>query len=492
MASIHHQTRHAAIWSALDVFMRQGVQFGVTIVLARLLSPGDFGLLAMLSLFVGLAGIFIDGGLGAALIQRQHSSRTDESSIFFFNLGMGALTALLLCLCAPWIAGFFGQPLLAPLTQALALALFINAGGAIQMTLLQRALDFRAIARIGGVASLLSGLLAIALAMRGYGVWSLAAQAVAASAITVALLWRLHPWRPTRAFSLASLRAYFRFGAYETAANVTDVVSTNLNAILIGKLFSAHDAGLYDRAQRLQQLPANTLTLILNRVAFPAFARRNADKTWLAHGLKRAQQLSMAINLPAMAALIVLAEPLLLTLLGARWVAAAPVVRVLALASVLWPLHVMNLSVLRAQGGADSFFRITMLKKVLTIGLTLAVSPFGALAIAWAQVVTSVFAYFVNTHFSKRLLDYGAAAQLRDLCGLCLATAPMAAAMLAVTAWLDAAPAVTLLLALLAGAVIYWLACRLLCRETLNELLALAGRRARPAQPPMAATGDQA
>lgn len=458
------------------MLVRQGVQFGVLIVLTRLLTPEDFGLLAILTLFIGFASIFTDGGLSAALIQRQNSTPTDESSVFIFNIGMGALSTFLLCVSAPCLADFFEQPSLTPLTYTMAAVLFINACGAIHMTLLQRELNFRTIAQIGGTASLLSGLLATVLAAYGFGAWSLAAQAIASSAITTSLLWHLHPWRPTWKFSMSSLYLHFHFGAYEAAANITDVISNNLTSVLIGKLFSTHDAGLYDRAQRIQQIPANILTLILNRVAFPAFSRKNTDKTWLAHGLKRAQQLSMAIHLPATIALAVLAEPLLATLFGAQWTATAPVIQILAIAGLLWPLHTMNLSVLRAQGKAKTFFQITIFKKFFTIGLTLITCQFGIIAIAWSQAVASILAYLVNTYFSKRLLDYGALQQLRDLQGLFLASAPMVAVMLVIVAQ-NYAAATTLPLALISGTTVYWLTCRFLCRNTLDELLGLTAAK---------------
>ncbi|GAB1232683.1 lipopolysaccharide biosynthesis protein [Ferrigenium sp. UT4] len=481
-AARQQTTRRAVIWSALDVFLRQGVQFIVLVLLARLLAPEDFGLVAMLALFIGVAGIFIDGGLGSALIQRQHSSRSDESTIFYFNLGMGALTAALLCLGASWIATFFGHPLLESMTYALAFSLVLNALGAIHTSLLTREMDFRTLAKVGATSSLLSGALAVALAFAGYEVWSLVSQTLCASAVSALLLWWWHPWRPAWTFSCASLASYFRFGGYEMAANLTDAVSTNLNAILIGKLFSVREAGYYDRAQRMQQLPVNMMANIINRVAFSSFSRHSEDKARLAEGLKRSQQLSMVINLPAMAVLVVLAEPLVVTLLGARWAPAVPILQVLAVAGLLWPLHVMNLSVLKAQGKARVFFWITILKKTVAIGLTLAASLIGVMAIAWAQVAVSLFAFLVNAHYSRVLLGYGAFAQLRDLGALFAATVPMTLAMLALTAWLEIAPALELLLAGAAGAAAYWLACRVLCRGTTDELLALAGVRTKQGQ----------
>lgn len=470
-------TRRAVMWSALDVLMRQGVQFVVLVVLARLLAPEDFGLITMLALFLSLASIFVDGGLGSALIQRQHSSHLDESTIFFFNFGMGGVTAVLMCLGAPWIAAFFSQSLLENIAYALAFSLLINSVGAIHITLLTREMDFRTLGKIGALSSIFSGVLAIVLAFAGYGVWSLVAQALCASLVSVALLWWWHPWRPTWTFSRDSLKTYFRFGGYEMAANLTDALTTNLNAILIGKLFSLRDAGFYDRAQRMQQLPVTMMANIVNRVAFSAFSRHSADKARLTHWLKRSQQVTMAVNLPVMVMLSVLAEPLVVLLLGTRWLSVAPILQVLAIAGLLWPLHVMNLSVLKAQGKAKVFFWITMLKKSVAIGLTLAASLVSVMAIAWAQVVVAVFAFLVNAYYSRVLLGYGAFAQLSDLASLFAATIPLAIVTVAMTTWLELPPVLELMFAGTMGAVVYWLACRVLCPDTMDELLTQAGLR---------------
>jgi len=482
MTTLHQKTTSAAKWSALDMFMRQGVQVAVTVVLARILTPEDFGVIAMLALFIGVAGIFIDSGFSSALIQRQKITHTDESTVFFFNLVMGAVAALLLCAAAPWIATFFKQPVLQYLTYAMAFNLFIGAFGSIHTTLLNKELNFRTTAKVGVASSVSAGAVAIYMASQGFGVWSLAANSVMSGIITVLLLWLWHPWRPAWTFSLASLRSFFRFGGYTMAATLTDVFSTNLYSILIGKMYSARDVGFYDRAHHTQQLPITLMMGIINRVAFSSFATVAEDKARLVRGLRQAQAISMFVNIPVLAGIIILAEPLVLTLFGEQWLSIVPILQVLGLGGLLWPLHVLNLNILMAQGRSDLFFKITIFKKMFAISLTVAASFYGVMAIAWTQVVISILAYFVNTHYTKALLGYGGLKQLRDLAVNFVSVLPMVGAVYLMMDTMQTLPLIELGLAGIVGGGVYLLTCRLLCEELLDECLMLAGIRARPVQ----------
>jgi len=481
MTTLQQKATSAAKWSALDVFLRQGVQLAVTVVLARILAPEDFGVIAMLALFIGAASIFIDSGFSSALIQRQHVTHTDESTVFFFNLGMGSVTALLLCAAAPWIASYFKQPVLQYLTYAMAFNLFVGAFGSIHATLLNKELNFRTTAKVGAVSSIVAGTAAIYMAIQGYGVWSLAANSVASAIVTVLLLWLWHPWRPARSFSFASLRSFFRFGGYEMAAGLLDVLSTNLYLILIGKLYSVRDVGFYDRAQRTQQLPITLMMGIINRVAFSTFASVKEDKVRLVRGLRQAQAIAMFVNLPVMLCVIILAEPLVVTMFGAKWLPIVPILQVLGLGGLLWPLHVLNLNILRAQGRSDLFFRITMIKKVFTISMTVVASFYGIMAIAWMQVVISFLGYFVNTHYTKIFLDYGGWKQLSDLGVNFMSVMPMVIAAYFVNDMMQVAPIVKLIAASIIGCGVYLLTCRMLCAGVLNECLRMVGLRKRTA-----------
>lgn len=482
MTTLHQKTTSAAKWSALDVFMRQGAQFVITIVLARILVPEDFGVIAMLSMFTGVAGVFIDNGFSAALIQRQNTTNADESTVFFFNLGMGAVTALLLCAAAPWIATFFKLPVLKYLSYAMAFSLFVGAFGSIHTTLLSKEMNFKTTAKVGVVSSVVAGALAIYMASQGYGVWSLAGHTVVSGIVTALLLWLWHPWRPAWIFSFDSLRSFFRFGGYEMASTLLDVFATNLYFVIIGKMYSVRDVGFFSRARNTQLMPVTLMMGIIQRVAYSAFSSVSEDKARLVRGLRQAQAVSMFMNIPIMVGVIILAEPLVLTLFGDQWLPCVPILQVLGLGGILWPLHILNLNILKAQGQFGLKFRIEVIKKVFAISLTVAASYYGVMAIAWAQVVLSVLGYFVNTHYTKVLLGYSGLKQLRDLAMNFVAVIPMAGAVYLITNIMQTVPLVELVVASAMGCGIYLLTCRLLCAELLNESLVLAGVRTRLVQ----------
>jgi O-antigen/teichoic acid export membrane protein len=473
MTNLSRKTTAAAKWSAVDVIARQGVQFAISIVLARILAPADFGVVAMLAIFVAVGGIVIDSGFGSALIQRQNTTRAEESTVFYFNLAMGATIAGLFCLLAPYIAAFFGQPILRYLTYAMALNLLIGSLGSIHATLLNRMMDYKTLAKVGVVSSVLAGMLAVYLASRGYGVWSLAANSLASGTITAILFWTLHSWRPAWTFSLTSLSSFFRFGGYQMAATLTDVVTTNLYLVLIGKLYSARELGFYSRAQNTQQLPVTLMMGIINRVAFATFASVKDDKERLIRGLRQAQAVSMLINAPLMLGVVILAKPLVTTLFGDQWAPCVPILQVLGLGGVLWPLHVLNLNVLVAQGRSDLLFRLTIVKKLFSVTLTIAASLYGVMAIAWAQVVISLVAYFANAHYTKSMLNYGAWKQLNDLRVIFISVVPMAFVVYLLNDLVLAPGFARLILATAGGVVTYWLTCRILCADAMNLLISM-------------------
>ena len=227
----------AVIWSAVDIFFRHGVNFVIIIMLMRALEPEAFGIVAMLGIFTSIASLFIDGGLSQALIQRQNVSHTDESSIFFLNLFMGLLVALVLCFSAPWISTFYKTPILRDITYVMALGLFINAFGSVHISLLTKNLNFKVIAQVGIIVSLLSGLIALMAAYNGLGVWSLVLQTLSTSFLTVIMLWILYPWRPKWVFNFLSIRSFWRFSGYLILSGFLYRIYANVFFMVIGRTY---------------------------------------------------------------------------------------------------------------------------------------------------------------------------------------------------------------------------------------------------------------
>ena len=402
-------------WSAFDVAGRQGIQFAVMLILARLLSPAEFGILGMLSLFIALGNSIVDSGFGSSLIQRKEITDTDKSSVFFFNLAMGALMALTIASAAPWIASFYREPVLLPLTRLMALNLFIGSFGVVQVAVLSRNLNFRLLCKAGIIAMVVSGTCAVWMAWRGYGVWSLAAQSVIYTTVSTALIWVLCSWKPGLQFRIGSLRSLFGFGSRMMASGFLNTFFDRIQLAVIGKAFSAAQLGFYTRAFSTQQFPVSLLSEVINRVTFPVFSQLSHDPDSLRPAVRRAQLSMMILTLPMMLGLAVTAKPLVLVLFGEKWLPCVPYLTVLSVAGSLWPLHVINLDVVKAAGRSDLFLRLEIIKKVLIgIGL-LATFRISVMAMVWAVFIVSIACVFVNMHYSKVLMGYGVAAQFADL-----------------------------------------------------------------------------
>jgi O-antigen/teichoic acid export membrane protein len=433
--SLTHRAASAAWWSALEIAARYGVQFFVVVVLAKLLSPSDFGLIAMVLVFTSIGAVLADSGFGTALIQRQNTTPNDETTVFVFTTGMGALLFIVLWISAPAIADFFQQPTLASLTRLVAWVLPISALSAVPDAVLTQRLRFKARAKAQIVGAVGSAALAISLALHGAGVWSLAWQAVAAAGLRGCLLWMYSGWRPTGHFHQASFRRLFGYGGYMLLSSLLNTISIRLQSLLIGKLFDANALGYYTMAQNIQQAPASFMSGLLNRVGLPVFSTVADQPAKLLAALRLSLRVALFLFVPCMIGIAVVAKPLIIMVYGARWAPAAPLLSVLAASAVLWPLHVLNLAAIGARGRSDLIFRLEVIKRVASISLIVACSPWGPMAIAWAVLASSVFSVAINTWYSKKLLGYGALAQLADQNGTLALSLIAAAAGWAVLHW---------------------------------------------------------
>ncbi|MGR8929525.1 MAG: lipopolysaccharide biosynthesis protein [Gammaproteobacteria bacterium] len=469
----------AILWSGAEIFLRQAIQLGVSVILARLLTPDEFGTVALLYLFSGLAAVFIDGGFSAALIQRNEVTPEDESTVFWFNLGMGVLFSLGLWLLAPWIADFYEQPILTPLMVVVALTVFCNALSSIQSALLSKKLDFKTPMKIGVAASIISGTAAIILALHGYGVWALVIQALIASVVRSLLLWMMNDWRPQMVFSIVSARRLFRFGSYLMLSGLLDIAYNRIYTLLIGKFYGVRELGFYSRADNTKQLPADLLSNVLSRVALPIFSVVNQDKDKLRSGTRHALRGMMMVNVPAMLGLIVAAKSVVLVLFGAQWLPCVPILQVLCLAGLLWPLHVINLTVLKALGLSHLFLRLEVIKKVIGIALLVGSVPYGPIGIAYSQVVFGVLAFFVNAYYTKKLLNYGVLKQTLELLPIIFVSLVMAAAIWELENYLNhVSLSCRLSLQVISGVLIFLLLGTVTKMKAFRESLDLLSRRA--------------
>jgi teichuronic acid exporter len=470
--------KRASAWAVGEQVARQSVQFVISLILARLLSPADFGLVALVLFFSSLGIALFQTGLATALLRQRDSSAEEESAIFWFALAASFLFGLVLIASGGMIGQWFGQPTIGSLMIAAALQLEAAAIGIIPGTLLNRRFDLKSLTFCGVVASLVSGTLGIVAAFRGAGPWAIALHLVAYQLINSLLLWIITGWRPIPHFKFTTLSRQLRFGAFLSASSVLDVLYTSGFAVIIGKFHTLNDLGLYNRAQGTQQLPGNILGAAVSRIALPLFASRIEDEAEVRRVMRLAIRLSMLLNLPAMAFLAATSPLVLLVLFGPQWVGAAPILAWLCIAGAFTPLHVINLQLLLARERSDLFLAVATHQKLIAVPLIIAGSFFGVIGLAISQAVFALVAFVLNTRQTRASIGYGGAQQLRDL----IAVAAIAA-MVGVAAWIamnfwQAPPLAQLALAVALSGMIFAIAL-LTGQRAFREELALV--RARPA-----------
>jgi len=458
-------------WSFTDRFAHQIIGFVVLVILARLLLPAEFGLMAMLTIFIAVSQVLIASGFGEALIQKTDATHIDECSVFYFNIGVSVFLYSVLFLGAPLIADFYNMPLLEPMTRVLSLNLIINAFGLIQVALMVKRVDFKKQTVVSLTSSIVAGLAGITMALSGLGVWSLVWQAILGNLLRVALLWRVHRWRPAWAFSLTSLRGLFGFGSKLLCIGVIDQTFKNIYLMVIGKLFSPADLGFYARAQSIQQLPVKDIAISSDLVSFPVFSSIQEDKARLKRGLRQGLMMQAVLAFPIMIGLACVAEPFVRVLLTDKWLPCVPYLQLLCLAGLLHPMSVINISALKAQGRADLFFRLEIVKKALIVVAIAVTYHWGIMAMIVGQVATSWIGYYLNSYYTARFLDYSLKDQIVDVLPTLSIASVMGAGVYSIR-WLGLAePVLTLGLQLVAGVVIYLLLCRVLRLAAFMEMM---------------------
>jgi teichuronic acid exporter len=389
-------------------------QLIIQICLARLLAPTDFGLMAMLMILTSVGLVFAEGGFGIALIHHKNASREDESSVFFCNLGLATGVYSVLWLFAPRVAGFYGYSSLEPLLRFSALSVVLGAFGVVQNSVLSRSLDFKALSIVNLFSGVSAGGIAIAMAWNGYGVWCLAWQFVLTSAFRSALLWWMSPWRPLFSFRYQAIQRMGAYGSRLVGSNILSTVFENLNQLLIGKFYTASDLGFYSRALTMQSIPVNTFSQAVGSVLLPAFVHLNDQPEEFRKGYRRAIRCSMAVAVPMMGILGLLAEPIFLLMLSDKWLPAVPFFQIFCISGILYPLHLLNINTLLAQGKPDLYFRLELIKRIVGLCGAAIALPFGVMPLAQSTIVVSAVCLVINTHYTRKLVSYGMIAQLRD------------------------------------------------------------------------------
>ena len=413
--SLKSKTIHALSWSFLESIGLQGVQFIIGVILARLLLPEQFGLIAMLTIFVAVAESLINGGFARALIQKKEATQADVCSVFYVNIAVGLIATGLLFVVAPLIADFYNQPILSPLAKTLSLTIVLSSFGMIHYVILAKRIDFRTVTKVNLIASLVSGAIGVTLAALGYGVWSLVVQQITSTLFRTALLWLFNTWRPVLVFSIKSLNEMFGFGSRVLASDLLNQIFDNIYLLVIGKIFSAADLGYFARAKTMQEIPTQALSGMVGRVTFPVFSSIQDDPARLKRGLRKALTILVLVNFPIMIGIAAVAHPLVVVVLTEKWAPCIPYLQLLCFVGLLYPVHLINLNALQALGRSDLYLRLEIIKKVLIV-INIAVTwQWGISAMIWGMVALSIISYYLNSYYTGVLIDYRIGEQLRDL-----------------------------------------------------------------------------
>ena len=412
--SLANKTTTGILWNFAEQLSMRGIGIVITLLLARFLVPADFGLVAMMTVFIAIAGNLMDSGFKQALIRKQGASQVDFSTAFYANLALGGLAYLLLFSAAPFIAGFYEETRLIDLIRVAGIAILINSFQVVQSTILNRALNFKAQLKATVPASIISGITAVVLAYIGWGVWALIAQMLIAAFLVTAFLWSMKLWRPTLTFSRQSLNDMFGFGSKLFLSGLLDTVFRNMYVVVVAKLFSATVAGHYFFAESIKNLIINQLVSSISTVTYPALATMQHDNVSLKAGYRKVIQITTFLLFPAMALMAALAESLFQVLLPNQWLPAVPYLQLMCIAGLLYPLHAINLDILKVKGRSDLFLYLEIVKKVSIVLILFVSVQYGVIGILIGQIISSVLAYLPNSYFSDKLIGYSVREQIGD------------------------------------------------------------------------------
>ena len=475
--SLKQKTIKGILWSILERFSVQGIQFVVMIIMARMLTPNDYGLVGMLAVFIAVSQSLVDSGFSQALIRKQDRTETDNSTVFYFNLVVGLLLYGVLFATAPLIADFYDESKLIPITRVIGLSVLFNSLVVVQRALLIVKIDFKTQAKAALIAAITSGAVGIWMASVGYGVWSIVTQQLVNLGLNTLLLWGLSHWRPRWIYSWKSFHELFGFGSKLLASGLIDTLYRNIYLIVIGKVFSAADLGYYTRAHQFTDFPSSNLTSIIQRVTYPILCSIQNENERLANVYRRFLRISAFIIFPLMMGLAAVAEPLVLTLLKEQWLFAATLLSIICFQMMWYPIHAINLNLLQVKGRSDLFLKLEIYKKIVGVIILCITIPMGLVAMCVGGFFSSMIALIINTYYTGKLIGVGFIRQMCDLTPTFLLSVSMGIVVYFIINILDIHPIVQLGLGIAIGILYYFFLALLFKFPEFKELLQLMNRK---------------
>ena len=402
-------------WGVLEKFSVLFVGFFITILLARKLTPADYGLVNMLYIFTLLANVILDAGFGQALIQKKTVTDQDTSTVFYFNVVFSLFLYGLLYALAPYIAQFYRQPLLTDIARVSFLMIPVNSLCIIQHVLLTKNLKVKELTIVSVSASFVSGVVGVFLAYTGHGVWALVFQGLTLQVVRAMILWTVGGWTPRWVFQLESIRSIWNFSLNILGVGFLSAIFQNIYTVIIGRFYNVNEVGFYNQAQRLESVASTAITSSIQRVSFPAFAALQDNKERLREAFKKVMDLTMYVHLPVMIGVIAVGHDLFLLLLGEKWLPSVPYFELLCIASAMYPLHMINVSVLKGVGLGKLYFRLEAVKRGLIVAFIFLTVRYSIYILLVGYVIATVSSTFLNMYCCGKAVEYKLIDQLKDL-----------------------------------------------------------------------------
>jgi len=412
------QAKAGVFWTFLQQFSVQIINFGVQIVLARLLMPSDFGLIAMIVIFIAVGQTLSDSGMTSSLIRNKENTEDDYGTVFITNLLVSTIIYIVIFLASPFIANFYEQEILAPLLRVYALVYIISSFSAIQLAKFSKELNFKIQFTYQLPSVVVGAITGVTMASLGYGVWSLVGLNIAQALSFSLFLLLFYRWKPKLVFNRSLFKYHFKFGYKLTLSGLLDTIYLNLYKVVIGKKFSVTSVGYFSHADNLRLFPTTQLSNILSKVTYPLFASISDDDEKLKRAYISSVRLVLSVSSVLMLILVLIAEPLFLIVFGDKWLPSVPYFQILCVASIFLPFSRYNLTILKVKGRSDLFLRVEVIKKIIGVATLFACLPFGIEVIVWGLCITNVLFAYINGYFSGKMINYSVFEQLKHTFGI--------------------------------------------------------------------------
>lgn len=415
ITDLKQQTKKGLYWSFFNQFSNYGMQFCVGIVMARLLSPSDYGITALPGVFLAIAAVFQDSGMAGALIRKPEIEEKDYSTLFLYSIGMGILMYAALFFASPYIASYFETPVLIPLVRVTALTFLWGPITTVQYVILKRKLDFKTPTKISIATKVFSAIVGITMAYMGYGLWALVISGVLSGFLNLILIVWAVRWYPRTGWSNESFKYLWGYGNKMLASSLLETAYSNITPLFVAKYYSPADLGVYNRARNYAIMPSQNVTGVIQNVTFPVLSKMQDDDESLARNYRRMLKTTAFVVFPLMMLLAGLARPLIITMITAKWEACIILLQLLCFSLMWYPIHSINLNLLQVKGRTDLFFRLEVIKKIIGLSILVVTLPLGLVVFCIGGIISSLVCLAVNTYYTGKLINVGYLKQMRDL-----------------------------------------------------------------------------